>query len=225
MISTSRGIKTVHYACIFYGLWIWTGHSGEISAFSMVSKASARRCFPYPLKPHSIIPTAFYLSRQLPGHTQVHGEGKYALPTIWRSIKWRAFETKIIPMVSLEKKIYHKKKIQDIITDKILRCRKPKKIPKCNIIKFVYYLINLFLAYGSPQTRCRFRAAAAGLSHSHSIVGSELHLWPTPQFTATLPLTHWVRPGIELTYETEAYWHRDTSWVHNPLGYSGNSKL
>ena len=41
-------------------------------------------------------------------------------------------------------------------------------------------------AYGSFQARGRIRAAAASLCHSHSHIRSKPHLWPAPQFTATL---------------------------------------
>ena len=41
------------------------------------------------------------------------------------------------------------------------------------------------MACGSSQTRGQIRATAAGLHHSHSDVGSKLHLLPTPQLTAT----------------------------------------
>ena len=40
------------------------------------------------------------------------------------------------------------------------------------------------MAYGGSQARSRIRAVAAGLSHSN--VGSEPCLRPTPQLTATL---------------------------------------
>ena len=39
-------------------------------------------------------------------------------------------------------------------------------------------------AYGVSQARGQI----AGLHHSHSNMGSKLHLWPTPQLTATLIL-------------------------------------
>ena len=39
-------------------------------------------------------------------------------------------------------------------------------------------------AYGGSQARGRVGAIAAGLHHSHSNAGSELHLWPTPQLMA-----------------------------------------
>ena len=44
------------------------------------------------------------------------------------------------------------------------------------------------MAYGGSQARGRIgaAAAAAGLHHSHSDTGSELHLPPTPQLTASL---------------------------------------
>ena len=40
-------------------------------------------------------------------------------------------------------------------------------------------------ACGSSQARGQIKAAATGLYHSHSNSGSELHLQPTPQLTAT----------------------------------------
>ena len=41
------------------------------------------------------------------------------------------------------------------------------------------------MAYGSSPTRGRIRAVTASLHHSRSNAGSELHLRPTPQLTAT----------------------------------------
>ena len=41
------------------------------------------------------------------------------------------------------------------------------------------------VAYGSSQARGGIRAAAAGLHHSHSNIGSVPHLQPIPQLTAT----------------------------------------
>ena len=40
-------------------------------------------------------------------------------------------------------------------------------------------------AYGGSQARGRIGTTAAGLHHSHSNAGSEPHLRPTPQLTAT----------------------------------------
>ena len=47
------------------------------------------------------------------------------------------------------------------------------------------------MAYGGSQARGRIGAVAvaAGLDHSHSNVGSEQHLQPAPQLTATPDLT------------------------------------
>ena len=51
--------------------------------------------------------------------------------------------------------------------------------------------INFFLfkatpaAYGNSRARGQIRAAAASLHHSHSNTGSELHLQPMLQLTAT----------------------------------------
>ena len=57
---------------------------------------------------------------------------------------------------------------------------------------FNYYLFSLFAlsraasaAYGGSQARGPVGAIATGLHHSHSSVGSELRLRPTPQLTAT----------------------------------------
>ena len=64
-----------------------------------------------------------------------------------------------------------------------------------NFIYFLFLLINLFfififfraapMAYGGPQARGQIGAIAAGLYHSYSNAGSEPHLRPTPQITAT----------------------------------------
>ena len=40
-------------------------------------------------------------------------------------------------------------------------------------------------AYGGSQARDRIEAVAAGLRHSHSNAGTEPHLQPPPQLTAT----------------------------------------
>ena len=64
----------------------------------------------------------------------------------------------------------------------------------CQVGEPGYFLFFLFLllfraapaAYGGSQARVQIRTAAAVLRHSHSNSGSELHLQPTPQLTATL---------------------------------------
>ena len=56
----------------------------------------------------------------------------------------------------------------------------------------VYLFIYLFIfratptAYGGSQARGLIIAVAAGLHHSHTNSGSEPHLRPTPQLTATM---------------------------------------
>ena len=53
---------------------------------------------------------------------------------------------------------------------------------------FFFLLFCLFratlMAYGGSQARNGIRAAAAGLHHSHSNVGSKTRLQPTPELTA-----------------------------------------
>ena len=51
---------------------------------------------------------------------------------------------------------------------------------------FIYLLFRAApVAYGSSQVRDEIGAAADGLSHSHSSLGPEPHLRPTPPLTAT----------------------------------------
>ena len=51
---------------------------------------------------------------------------------------------------------------------------------------FVFFFLRAVpVAHGSSQARGRIKATAAGLHHSHSNSGSELHLKPTPQLMAT----------------------------------------
>ena len=49
---------------------------------------------------------------------------------------------------------------------------------------FFFFLRATPAAHGGSQARRRMGAVAAGLYHSHSNAGSELHLHPTPQLTA-----------------------------------------
>ena len=77
---------------------------------------------------------------------------------------------------------------------------------------FFFWLLRAArAAYGSVQARGRIRAAAAGLRHSHSNVGSEPHPQHTPQLVATpdsYPLSEAMdRTGIIM----------DPSLVYNPL--------
>ena len=53
---------------------------------------------------------------------------------------------------------------------------------------FIYFLLFRAapMACGGSQARDRIGAVAPGLCHSHSNVGSEPHLRPAPQLTATL---------------------------------------
>ena len=64
------------------------------------------------------------------------------------------------------------------------------KIKTCRYGLFLYpppliFFCATLTAYGSSQARGQIRAVAASLHHSHSNMGSELHLRPIPQLTAT----------------------------------------
>ena len=50
---------------------------------------------------------------------------------------------------------------------------------------FVFFFRAASKAYGGSQARGLIGAVAASLDHSHSNAGSEPHLQPTPQLTAT----------------------------------------
>ena len=53
-------------------------------------------------------------------------------------------------------------------------------------LSFFFFLFRAtHAAYESSQARGRIGAVAAGLHHSHSNIGSEPHLPPTPQVIAT----------------------------------------
>ena len=58
-----------------------------------------------------------------------------------------------------------------------------------SLLSCFFFIFCLFratpAAYGSFQAKGLIGAVAAGVHHSHSNVGSELHLRPTPQLTAT----------------------------------------
>ena len=68
---------------------------------------------------------------------------------------------------------------------------------------FVHFRAAL-ATYRSSQTRGQIRATAAGLHHSHSNSGSELHLQSTPQFTG-MPLSEARGRTLILM---------DFSWIH-----------
>ena len=53
---------------------------------------------------------------------------------------------------------------------------------------------------GSQAAKGGIRDVATGLHHSHSNTGSEPHLWPTRQLTATPDPQLRVRPGIEAVF-------------------------
>ena len=55
---------------------------------------------------------------------------------------------------------------------------------RCCSLFFSFFLRAAPVVYGSSQTRGGIGAAAAGLWHSHSSIGSELHVWPMPPLSA-----------------------------------------
>ena len=53
------------------------------------------------------------------------------------------------------------------------------------IVIVIFLFRDALMAYGSSWAKGQIRATAASLHHSHSNVGSKLHLLPTPQLRAT----------------------------------------
>ena len=81
----------------------------------------------------------------------------------------------------------------------VFRARQSRQLeknlfPQGLSILFFFVCVCLFFAfsraasaaYGDSQVRGGIGAVAASLRQSHSNTGSELHLQPTPQLTATL---------------------------------------
>ena len=62
-------------------------------------------------------------------------------------------------------------------------------------------------AYGSSQARGQIGAAAAGLHHSHSIMRSQLCLWPTPQL-----IQCWILSPLSRVRDWTCIF-MDTNWV------------
>ena len=91
-------------------------------------------------------------------------------------------------MGEISRNLYHAQIILEGLTVSI-------PITGCLLTKVEFLIIfNFFVfffsraapeAYGGSQTGGPIGAVAAGLHHSHSNVGSEPHLRPTPQLTAT----------------------------------------
>ena len=83
-------------------------------------------------------------------------------------------------------------------------------IPLLDSFLFLFFCFfrSAPVAYGSSQARGWIRAAAAGLHHRHSNIGSEPHLRPTPQLRATLDSqpAEW---GQGLNHIL-----MDTGWIH-----------
>ena len=65
------------------------------------------------------------------------------------------------------------------------------------------------MAYGGTQARGQIRGAAAGLCHSHSHQGSELHLQPTAQLMDTPQILNLLNKARDRTHV-----HMDTGLVH-----------
>ena len=55
----------------------------------------------------------------------------------------------------------------------------------CFFILFFVFSMAALTAHGGSQARGLIGAVDTSLYHSHSNAGSELHLQPTPQLTAT----------------------------------------
>jgi len=85
-------------------------------------------------------------------------------------------------------------------------------------LSFLFYFRAVPAAYGSSRARGWIGAAAAGLYHSHSNVGSNPHLWPTPQFT-TLPNPESTHLGQGSNPHPHGHWLGSL-----PLSHNGNSK-
>ena len=94
----------------------------------------------------------------------------------------------------------------------------------CSPVILIFLFLFHFLlfrappvAYGSSQARGRIRAVAASLCHSHSNVGSEPCLGPTPHLAATPdpPPTEWGQDWTHILM--------DTSWSF-PLHHNRNSQ-
>ena len=62
---------------------------------------------------------------------------------------------------------------------------KPVQGTKDKFFKNIFFCL-FGATYGGSQARGQIGAAAASLHHSHGDSGSELHLQPTQQLTATL---------------------------------------
>ena len=102
-----------------------------------------------------------------------------------------------------------KRKKKEMKNERMLKMRKKRdgKTPKTHAfhLPFLFFFFFFFFclfratptAYGSSQVRGRIGATAANLHHSHSNLGSEPGLRPTPQLMATPD--PWARPGIEST--------------------------
>ena len=66
-----------------------------------------------------------------------------------------------------------------------LQCRRVP-VSSCLLLSdFSLVFRAVLVAYGDSQARGQIRAVATSLHHSHSIEGSEPHLRPTAQLTAT----------------------------------------
>ena len=61
-----------------------------------------------------------------------------------------------------------------------------KKYMSLFIYLFIYFFRAAPITYGGLKGRGQIGATAAGLYHSHSNAGSQLHLRPTPQLMAML---------------------------------------
>ena len=74
-----------------------------------------------------------------------------------------------------------------LLLSKCLLYLQSNRLAKHPVFFFFFFFLSFraaHAAYGGSQARGPIRAIASGLHHSHSNVGSELRLRPTPQLTA-----------------------------------------
>ena len=92
-------------------------------------------------------------------------------------------------------------------------------VPWSLIYLFIYLFRATPVTYGGSQARSWIRSVAAGLHRSHSNVGSQLHLWFTPQIMQCRILNP-LRGAMDKIHILT-----DTSRVCYPLSHNRNSMV